>query len=151
MEGIITMNNTTYSPKASEIERKWYIIDASGKSLGRVATEAAKLLRGKHKPTFTPNQDVGDHVIIINCKDAVLTGHKLDQKMYRSHSGYIGGLKETTARVMMDKTPEKAMTIAIKGMLPHTKLGRQMIKKLRVYAGSEHENAAQKPEVWEVK
>ncbi len=145
------MNNTTYSPKASEIERKWYIIDASGKSLGRVATEAAKLLRGKHKPTFTPNQDVGDHVIIINCKDAVLTGHKLDQKMYRSHSGYIGGLKETTARVMMDKTPEKAMTIAIKGMLPHTKLGRQMIKKLRVYAGSEHENAAQKPEVWEVK
>ena len=145
------MNNTTYSPKASEIERKWYIIDASGKSLGRVATEAAKLLRGKHKPTFTPNQDVGDHVIIINCKDTVLTGHKLDQKMYRSHSGYIGGLKETTARVMMDKTPEKAMTIAIKGMLPHTKLGRQMIKKLRVYAGSEHENAAQKPEVWEVK
>lgn len=145
------MNNTTYSPKASEIERKWYIIDASGKSLGRVATEAAKLLRGKHKPTFTPNQDGGDHVIIINCKDAVLTGHKLDQKMYRSHSGYIGGLKETTARVMMDKTPEKAMTIAIKGMLPHTKLGRQMIKKLRVYAGSEHENAAQKPEVWEVK
>ncbi len=145
------MNNTTYSPKASEIERKWYIIDASGKSLGRVATEAAKLLRGKHKPTFTPNQDVGDHVIIINCKDAVLTGHKLDQKMYRRHSGYIGGLKETTARVMMDNTPEKAMTIAIKGMLPHTKLGRQMIKKLRVYAGSEHENAAQKPEVWEVK
>ena len=145
------MNNTTYSPKASEIERKWYIIDASGKSLGRVATEAAKLLRGKHKPTFTPNQDVGDHVIIINCKDAVLTGHKLDQKMYRSHSGYIGGLKETTARVMMDKTPEKAMTIAIKGMLPHTKLGRQMIKKLRVYAGSEHENQAQKPIVWEVK
>ena len=145
------MNNITYSPKANEIERKWYIIDASGKSLGRVATEAAKLLRGKHKPTFTPNQDVGDHVIIINCKDAVLTGHKLDQKMYRSHSGYIGGLKETTARVMMDKTPEKAMTIAIKGMLPHTKLGRQMIKKLRVYAGSEHENAAQKPEVWEVK
>ena len=145
------MNNTTYSPKASEIERKWYIIDASGKSLGRVATEAAKLLRGKHKPTFTPNQDVGDHVIIINCKDAVFTGKKLDQKVYRHHSGYIGGLKETTARVMMDKTPEKAMTIAIKGMLPHTKLGRQMIKKLRVYAGSEHENAAQKPEVWEVK
>ena len=145
------MNNTTYSPKASEIERKWYIIDASGKSLGRVATEAAKLLRGKHKPTFTPNQDVGDHVIIINCKDAVLTGHKLDQKMYRSHSGYIGGLKETTARVMMDKTPEKAMTIAIKGMLPNTKLGRQMIKKLRAYAGSEHEKADQKPKVWEVK
>ena len=136
------MNNTTYSPKKGEIEKKWYVIDATDKSLGRVATEAAKLLRGKHKPTFTPNQDVGDYVIIINCKDAVLTGHKLDQKVYRHHSGYIGGMKETSARVMMD---------AIKGMLPHTKLGRQMIKKLRVYAGSEHENAAQKPEVWEVK
>ena len=145
------MNNTTYSPKAGEIERKWYVIDATDKSLGRVATEVARLLRGKHKPTFTPNQDVGDHVIVINCKDAVLTGHKLDQKMYRHHSGFIGGMKETPARIMMDKTPEKAMYLAVKGMLPHTKLGRQMIKKLRVYAGSEHENAAQKPEVWEVK
>ena len=145
------MNNTTYSPKAGEIERKWYVIDATDKSLGRVATEVARLLRGKHKPTFTPNQDVGDHVIVINCKDAVLTGHKLDQKMYRHHSGYIGGMKETPARVMMEKSPEKAMYLAVKGMLPHTKLGRQMIKKLRVYAGSEHDNAAQKPEVWEVK
>ena len=145
------MNNTTYSPKAGEIERKWYIIDATNKSLGRVATEAAKLLRGKHKPTFTPNQDVGDYVIVTNCKDVVLTGHKLDQKVYRHHSGYIGGMKETSARVMMDNNPEKAMFLAVKGMLPHTKLGRQMIKKLRVYAGSEHENAAQKPEVWEVK
>ena len=145
------MNNTTYSPKAGEIERKWYVIDATDKSLGRVATEVARLLRGKHKPTFTPNQDVGDHVIVINCKDAVLTGHKLDQKMYRHHSGFIGGMKETPARVMMDKTPEKAMYLAVKGMLPHTKLGRQMIKKLRVYAGAEHNNAAQKPEVWEVK
>ena len=151
MEGISTMNNTTYSPKAGEIERKWYVIDATDKSLGRVATEVARLLRGKHKPTFTPNQDVGDHVIVINCKDAVLTGHKLDQKMYRHHSGFIGGMKETPARVMMDKTPEKAMYLAVKGMLPHTKLGRQMIKKLRVYAGAEHNNAAQKPEVWEVK
>ena len=145
------MNNTTYSPKAGEIERKWYIVDASGKSLGRVATEVAVLLRGKHKPTFTPNQDVGDYVIVLNCKDAVLTGHKLDQKMYRHHSGFIGGMKETPARLMMDKNPEKAMFLAVKGMLPHTRLGRQMIKKLRVYAGSEHENAAQKPEVWEVK
>ena len=145
------MNNTTYSPKAGEIERKWYVIDATDKSLGRVATEVARLLRGKHKPTYTPNQDVGDHVIVINCKDAVLTGHKLDQKMYRHHSGFIGGMKETPARVMMAKTPEKAMYLAVKGMLPHTKLGRQMIKKLRVYAGSEHNNAAQKPEVWEVK
>lgn len=145
------MNNTTYSPKAGEIERKWYVIDATDKSLGRVATEVARLLRGKHKPTFTPNQDVGDHVIVINCKDAVLTGHKLDQKMYRHHSGFIGGMKETPAKVMMEKSPEKAMYLAVKGMLPHTKLGRQMIKKLRVYAGSEHDNAAQKPEVWEVK
>ena len=145
------MNNTTYSAKKSEIESKWYVIDAQGKPLGRVATEAAKLLRGKHKPTYTPTIDTGDHVIVINCKDAVLTGKKLDQKMYRHHSGYIGGMKETSARVMMETTPEKAMMLAIKGMLPHTKLGRQMIKKLRVYAGSEHENIAQKPEVWELK
>ncbi len=142
------MNNTTFSIKENEIERKWYIIDASGKSVGRVATEAARLLRGKHKPTYTPNLDVGDHVIIINCAEAVFAGKKLDQKMYRSHSGYIGGMKETTARVMMDKSPEKAMMIAIKGMLPHTSLGAQMLKKLRVYAGSEHENMAQKPEIW---
>ena len=145
------MNNTTYSPKKGEIERKWYVIDATDKSLGRVATEVARLLRGKHKPTFTPNQDVGDYVIVLNCKDAVLTGHKLDQKVYRHHSGYIGGMKETPARVMMDTKPERAMYLAVKGMLPHTKLGRQMIKKLRVYAGSEHDQAAQKPEVWEVK
>ena len=145
------MNNTTYSPKAGEIERKWYIIDAAGKPVGRVATEVAKLLRGKHKPTFTPNMDMGDFVIVINCKDAIFTGKKLDQKVYRRHSGYIGGMKETSARVMMENKPEQAMFLAVKGMLPHTKLGRQMIKKVRVYAGSEHENAAQKPEVWEVK
>ena len=145
------MNNTTYSIKEKEIERKWYIIDAANKPLGRVATEAAKLLRGKHKPTYTPNMDVGDHVIILNAKDAVLTGKKLDQKVYRHHSGYIGGMKETTARVMMETKPEKAMMLAIKGMLPHNSLGRKMLKKVRIYAGSEHENMAQKPEVWEVK
>ncbi len=145
------MSNTTYSPKKGEIEKKWYIIDATDKSLGRVASEAAKLLRGKHKPVFTPNEDVGDYVIILNCKDAVLTGRKLDQKVYRHHSGYIGGMKETSARVMMEKAPEKAMFKAVQGMLPHTKLGRQMLKKLRVYADDKHENAAQKPEVWEVK
>ena len=145
------MNNTTYSPKAGEIERKWYIIDAAGKPVGRTATEVAKLLRGKHKPTYTPNMDMGDFVIVINCKDAIFTGKKLDQKVYRRHSGYIGGMKETSARVMMETRPEQAMFLAVKGMLPHTKLGRQMIKKVRVYAGSEHENAAQKPEVWEVK
>lgn len=143
------MNNTTYSAKKSDIQRKWYIIDAANKPLGRVATEAARLLRGKHKPTFTPNIDTGDHVIILNCKDVVLTGKKLDQKVYRHHSGYIGGMKETTARVMMDNNPEKAMMLAIKGMLPHNSLGSQMLTKLRVYAGSEHENQAQKPEVWE--
>ena len=142
------MNNKTYSAKASEIERKWYIIDASGKPLGRVATEAAKLLRGKHKPTFTPNIDTGDHVIVLNCKEAVLTGRKLDQKIYRHHSGYIGGMKETTAREMMNKKPEEVMYLAIKGMLPKNSLGRQSIKKLRVYAGNEHENMAQKPEIW---
>lgn len=145
------MNNTTHSVKKSEIERKWYIIDAANKPLGRVATEVARLLRGKHKPTYTPNMDVGDHVIVINCKDAVLTGRKLDQKVYRHHSGYIGGMKETSARVMMENKPEQAMMLAVKGMLPHNTLGRQMVKKLRVYAGSEHENIAQKPEVWEVK
>lgn len=145
------MNNTTYSAKANEVESKWYIIDAANKPLGRVATEAAKLLRGKHKPTYTPNMDMGDHVIILNCKDVILTGNKLNQKVYRHHSGYIGGMKEVPAKVMLEKNPEKAMTLAIKGMLPHTSLGRKMAKKLRVYAGSEHENQAQKPEVWEVK
>ena len=143
------MNNTTYSIKKGEIERKWYIIDAEGKPLGRVATEAAKLLRGKHKPTFTPTLDVGDHVTIINCAKVVLTGHKLDQKIYRHHSGYIGGMKETVARDMLNKNPEKALMLAVKGMLPHNSLGRQMVKKLRLYAGSEHENQAQKPEKWE--
>ena len=145
------MNNTTYSAKKGEVESKWYIIDAAEKPLGRVATEAAKLLRGKHKPTYTTHMDVGDHVIIINCSKVVLTGKKLDQKIYRSHSGYIGGMKETTARELLAKSPEKMMTHAVVGMLPHTRLGRQMTRKLRVYAGSEHENIAQKPEVWEVK
>ena len=142
------MNNTTYSAKKSEIERKWYILDATNKPLGRVATEAAKLLRGKHKPTFTPNLDCGDHVIIINCDKAVFTGRKLDQKVYRHHSDYIGGVNETTARVMMNTKPEKAMMLAVKGMLPKNSLGRQMLTKLRVVAGAEHEHQAQKPEVW---
>lgn len=143
------MNNTTYSIKKDDIERKWYIIDAEGIPLGRVATEAAKLLRGKHKPTFTPHMDVGDHVIILNCAKVVLTGHKLDQKMYRHHSGYVGGMKEVVARDMLTNNPEKAMMLAVKGMLPHNSLGRQSIKKLRIYAGSEHENQAQQPEKWE--
>ena len=142
------MNNTTYSVKKNDIESKWYIIDAANKPLGRVATEAAKLLRGKHKPTFTPNIDVGDHVIILNCNQVILTGNKLNQKMYRHHSGYIGGMKEISAKDMLANKPEKAMMLAVKGMLPHTKLGAAQLKKLRVYAGSEHENVAQKPEAW---
>ena len=137
--------------KKEEIQRKWYIVDAKSKPLGRVATTAAKLLMGKHKPTYTPNQDTGDHVIILNCKDVILTGNKLDQKIYRHHSGYIGGMKEVTARDMMNNNPEKAMMLAVKGMLPKNRLGRQMINKVRIYAGSEHENQAQKPEIWEVK
>ena len=142
------MNNTTYSVKKSEIERKWYIIDAANKPLGRVATEAAKLLRGKHKPTYTPNLDVGDHVIILNCNQVILTGNKINQKVYRSHSGYIGGMKEVSAKDMLENNPEKAMMLAVKGMLPHNSLGAVQLKKLRVYAGSEHENVAQKPEIW---
>ena len=142
------MNNTTYSIKENEIERKWYIIDAANKPLGRVATEAAKLLRGKHKPTFTPNLDTGDHVIIINCSQVILTGNKMNQKIYRHHSGFVGGMKEVVAKDMLANNPEKALTLAIKGMLPHNSLGRKSIKKLRVYAGSEHENQAQKPEIW---
>ena len=144
------MNNVTYSAKKGEVESKWYIIDAANKPLGRVATEAAKLLRGKHKPTFTPNIDTGDHVIIINAKDVILTGNKANNKVYRHHSGYIGGMKEVSAKVMLETNPEKALTLAIKGMLPHNTLGRQSLKKLRVYNGAEHENQAQKPEVWEV-
>ena len=133
--------------KETDVESKWYILDAAGKPLGRVATEAAKLLRGKHKPTFTPHIDTGDHVIILNCKDVILTGKKLDQKIYRSHSGYIGGVKETTARVMMDTRPEKAMTLAIKGMLPKGPLGRKMLKNVKIYPAAAHPHAAQNPEV----
>lgn len=141
----------SYIAKPAEVQRNWYLVDAEGKTLGRLATEIATILRGKHKPTFTPNIDMGDHVIIINCNDVILTGNKLNQKVYRHHSGYIGGMKEISAKVMLEKNPEKAMTLAIKGMLPHNSLGRQSLKKLRVYAGAEHENQAQKPEVWEVK
>ena len=142
------MNNVTYSAKKSEIERKWYIIDAANKPLGRVATEAARLLAGKHKPIYTKNVDTGDHVIIINCKDVKLTGNKLNQKVYRHHSGYIGGMKEVVAKDLMEANPTKAMMLAVKGMLPHTTLGAQMLKKLRVYADDKHENQAQNPEIW---
>ncbi|MCQ2466961.1 MAG: 50S ribosomal protein L13 [Clostridia bacterium] len=138
----------TYVATPATVDRKWLVIDASGKTLGRLATEVAKLLRGKHKPTYTPFVDTGDYVIVINASEMVLTGNKLDQKMYRYHTGYAGGLKETTYRNLMNNKPEKALEVAVKGMLPKNSLGRQMFKKLKVYAGAEHDHAAQKPEVY---
>lgn len=141
---------STYMPKASEISRKWYILDASGKSLGRVASEAATILRGKHKPTFAPHADCGDHVIIINCKDAVLTGKKPTQKTFKWHTGWIGGLKEVSYKDLMEKNPEKAMYIAVRGMLPDNTVGRKSLTRLRVYADSNHDQEAQKPENYEI-
>ena len=141
---------STYMPKAADIERKWYILDAKGQSLGRVAAQAATLLRGKHKPTFAPHADCGDHVIIINCAEAVLTGKKLEQKSYRWHTGWIGGLKEIKYGELMKKNPQKAMTIAVNGMLPNNTLGRKALTRLRVYAGAEHDQQAQKPEPYEI-
>ncbi len=138
----------TYVATPATVERKWLVIDASGKTLGRLATEVARLLRGKHKPTYTPFVDTGDYVIVINASEMVLTGNKLDKKMYRYHTGYAGGLKETTYRNLMAKNPEKALEVAVKGMLPKNSLGRQMFKKLKVYAGAEHDHAAQKPEAY---
>ena len=138
----------TFVATSANIERKWLVIDASGKTLGRLATEVAKLLRGKHKPTYTPFADTGDNVIVINAAEMVLTGKKLDQKMYRHHSGYAGGLKEIDYKTLMSKNPEKALELAVKGMLPKNSLGRQMFKKLHVYAGAEHNHAAQKPETY---
>lgn len=142
------MNNTTYSAKASELEKKWYVIDAEGKVVGRLASEVAKILRGKNKPTFTPNVDTGDFVIVINTDKMVFTGNKLEDKIYRRHTGYIGNMKETQAKDMMSKDSTKVLMLAVKGMLPKNSLGRKMLTKLRVYAGSEHEQAAQKPEVY---
>ena len=138
----------TYVATAATIERKWLLIDAEGKTLGRLATEVARLLRGKHKPTYTPFIDTGDYVVVINASKMVLTGKKLDQKYYRYHTGYPGGLKEVSYKNLMAKNPEKALELAVKGMLPKNSLGRQMFKKLHVYAGAEHEQVAQKPEVY---
>jgi len=137
--------------KASEIERKWYVVDAEGKTLGRLASEVASILRGKHKPTFTPHVDTGDHVILINADKIELTGKKLSDKIYYRHSGFAGGLKTRTAGEMRAKYPTKMLELAIKGMLPKGSLGRQMGKKLHVYAGSEHPHQAQKPEVYELR
>jgi len=140
----------TFMAKPQEVSRKWYIIDAQGKPLGRVATQVAMVLRGKNKPTYTPHVDTGDHVIVINCDKVVLTGKKLDQKIYYHHSGYPGGLKKTPYRNLMENKPEFIMYHAVAGMLPKNTLGRQMLKKLRVYAGDQHEQQAQKPELMEI-
>ena len=139
----------TFMAKPADIERKWYIIDAAGRPLGRTATEAARILRGKHKPIFTPHIDTGDFVIIINAEQAVLTGNKLEKKKYYHHSGYPGGLKEIKYKDLMATKPIFAVERAVKGMLPHNRLGRATYLKLKVYAGSEHPHAAQQPEVWE--
>ena len=139
---------STYMPKAGDITRKWYVIDAAGKPLGKVAAQAAVLLRGKHKPIFTPNADCGDHVIIINAEKAVLTGNKLDQKMYYRHTGYIGHLKEVKYSTLMKTRPEFAVELAVKGMVPDSTIGRKALTRLRVYRGAEHKHEAQKPEEW---
>jgi len=139
---------STFMANPQTIERKWYIIDAAGKPIGRVATQAAVLLRGKHKTVYTPHVDCGDFVIILNAEKGVLTGNKLDQKFYRYHTGFIGGLKEVKYRTLMQKSPEKAFEYAIKGMLPHNSLGASAFRRLNVYKGAEHNNAAQKPEVF---
>ena len=140
---------STYMAKKESVERKWYILDAKGKPLGRVAAAAAVILRGKHRPEFTPHVDCGEFVIIVNAADVVLTGKKLEQKYYRRHSGYIGGLKEVQYKTLMQTRPELAMQRAVKGMLPHNAIGEKAITRLKVYAGPEHKNAAQKPETYE--
>ena len=143
------MNSFMANP--AKVERKWYVVDATGYTLGRLASEVAKVLRGKNKPIFTPHIDTGDYVIVINADKIKVTGKKMDQKIYYSHSDYVGGMKEATLREKMAKKPEDVITLAVKGMLPKGPLGRAMIKKLHVYAGPEHNHAAQKPEVLELK
>ena len=137
----------TFMPNPAKVERKWYVVDATGMTLGRLSSEVAKVLIGKNKPEFTPHCDCGDYVIVINAEKIAVTGKKLDQKKYYHHSDYVGGMKEQTLREKLDKKPEQVIEIAVKGMLPKGPLGRQMYKKLHVYAGAEHAHAAQKPEV----
>ena len=139
------MNSFMANP--AKVERKWYVVDATGYTLGRLASEVAKVLRGKNKPIFTPHIDTGDYVIIVNAEKIKVTGKKLDQKIYYHHSDYVGGMKETTLREMLAKKPEKVVELAVKGMLPKGPLGREMLTKLHVYAGAEHPHTAQKPEV----
>ncbi|MBQ9145055.1 MAG: 50S ribosomal protein L13 [Clostridia bacterium] len=137
----------TYMANPANVERKWYVVDAAGLTLGRLASQVAAVLRGKNKPTFTPNVDTGDYVIIVNCDKVVLTGKKLEQKMYRHHSGYVGGLKEKVAKDVMASDPIFVVKQAVKGMLPKNVLGRKMIKKLFLYVGPDHKQQAQQPEV----
>ena len=137
----------SFMASPSTIERKWYVVDATGHTLGRLASEIASILRGKNKPTYTPHIDTGDYVIVVNADKIQVTGKKLDQKVYYNHSDYVGGMKETTLKEMMEKHPERVIELAVKGMLPKGPLGRSMFTKLHVYAGPEHEQAAQKPEV----
>lgn len=141
------MSSTLAKPQ--EVERKWYVIDAEGRNLGRMASEVASILRGKKKPTFTPHVDCGDYVIVINAEKVAVTGKKRQEKIYKRHTGYPGGLREVSFEELMEKHPTEAVRHAVKGMMPKGKLGRQMFKKLKVYAGPEHEHQAQKPEVWD--
>jgi len=140
----------TYTPKAHEIERRWWIVDAADKPLGRLATEIARILRGKHKPMYTPHLDTGDHVVVINASRVALTGRKAEQKTYFRHSGYMGGEKHIPFRRMMEKHPERVIELAVRGMLPKNKLGRTMRRKLKVYAGAEHPHQSQRPEPLEI-
>ena len=141
----------SFMASPATIERKWYVVDATGYTLGRLASEVAKVLRGKNKPIYTPHMDCGDYVIIVNADKVAVTGKKLDQKIYYNHSDYVGGMRETTLREMMNKKPERVVELAVKGMLPKGPLGKDMYRKLHVYAGSNHDHAAQKPEVLEFK
>ncbi|MFN9691056.1 MAG: 50S ribosomal protein L13 [Vampirovibrionales bacterium] len=138
----------TYSAKTDEVQKEWYIVDADGQTVGRLAVQIANVLRGKHKPTYTPHIDSGDNVIIINAEKVVVSGKKYEEKLYRHHTGFIGGIKTFTFRQMMDRKPERIMEIAVRGMLPHNRLGRQQIKKLHVYVGAEHPHEAQQPKAF---
>lgn len=141
---------STFMANARDVQRKWYVVDATDKTLGRLATEVARILKGKHKPIVTPHVDTGDFVIVINAEKVAVTGRKATQKVYRRHSGYTGGLKEIPYAVMLEKHPDRIIREAVRGMIPHTKLGKQMLTKLKVYAGPEHPHAAQQPETLEI-
>ena len=144
------MSSTTFMANKGNTVRKWYILDAAGKPLGKTAAAAATILRGKHKPEYTPHSDCGDFVVIVNAEKAVLTGNKLEQKYYRTHSGYIGGLKETKYRLLMQNKPELAMFVAVRGMMPRNIVTKDSLTRLKIYRGAEHKHAAQKPEAWNV-